>query len=292
MINEVKSLVPSSLKKAIRRVIHRKKRQRDLELGRFILESAKKFSHKIGGRPDGFHPCVMDCIVHQKNLKQLNETTQYVQTIFMPDYEKHLFEYYRFQQYLILLTFMSYPFVGLSSHVEPYIIASQKLDRIDVLDYGAGLAFGIIHLLRTCPEKIRSITLVDLDLVHASLVEHIIQNLAPKIEIIYHKLRDPNIVPDFGSKKFNFLYGKDIFEHLEKPENALRAMLSHAEEECLCFLDLKHHGKSYLQHITPDVTHLVHIVKENAFQEIGNVQGMSGFWRGSCPWRIDHLIKE
>jgi hypothetical protein len=250
---------------------------------------AKDYSQKIHGHPDGFNSSVMNCILGRKDLKQLNEVSQYVQTIFMPDYENHLYEYYRFQQYLILLSFLSYPFVGLGSHVDPYIVAMREMDAIDVLDYGAGMPFGVIHLLRTCPEKIRSVTLVDLDLVHTLLVEHIIRALLPEINLVYHRMRDPNAIPDLGSRKYNFLYGKDIFEHLSEPGTVLRAVLSHANEECLCFFDFRDHGCRYLQHITPNLPHLAGMVTENRFQAVGQLGCMSGFWRGArqfgplCP---------
>jgi hypothetical protein len=256
---------------------------RDLELGRFILETARQYSQAIGGRPDGFRECVVDCIIHREKLKLFNEVHQHLQTIFTPKYEERLFEYYQSAQYLLLLSFLSYPFAGLASHVDPFVIASTKLGSLDVLDYGAGIPYGIIHLLRTCPEKVRSLTVVDLDLVHTAFSEYVLKSMAPKVPLTYFKLRDPEQIPELGDQKFNLLYGKDIFEHLKKPEPVFRTMLASAASECLGFFDLRHHGERYLQHVTPDVTWLVGVASQYSFRRAGEVGGLSMFWRGASP---------
>lgn len=256
---------------------------RDLELGRFILDFARQYSQAIGGRPDGLRECVVDCIIHRDKLKLFNEVHQHLQTIFTPNYEERLFEYYQGAQYLLLLSFLSYPFAGLASHVDPFVVASTKLGSVDVLDYGAGIPYGTIHLLRACPDKVRSITVVDLDLVHAAFSEYALKSMAPEVPLTYFKLRDPDQIPELGAQKFNLLYGKDIFEHLKKPEPVLRAMLTSAAPECLGFFDLRHHGERYLQHVTPDVTWLAGVASQYAFKHAGEVAGLAMFWRGASP---------
>ena len=250
---------------------------RDLELGRFILEAGRQYSQAIGGRPDGFRECVVDCIIHRDKLKLFNEVHQHLQTIFTPNYEERLFEYYQSAQYLLLLSFLSYPFAGLASHVDPFVVASTKLNSLDMLDYGAGIPYGIIHLLRACPEKVRSITVVDLDLAHTAFSEYVLKSIAPEVPVTYFKLRDPTHIPGFGAQKFNVLYGKDIFEHLTQPEPVFTAMLSSAAPECLGFFDLRHHGKRYLQHVAPDVTWLAELAKRHSFERTGEVAGLSMF---------------
>jgi hypothetical protein len=277
------SSAPNSFEAAFEKALPREIPKRDSELGRFILEAARQYSREIGGRPDGFRECVMDCIINRDKLKLFNEVHQHLQTVFMPNYEARLFEYYKSAEYLLLLSFLSYPFVGLATHVDPFILASTRLGSLDVLDYGAGIPFGIIHLLRTCPAKVRSVTLVDLDLVHAAFSEHILRSLAPGVPLTCFKLRDPESIPDFGSRRFNLLYGKDIFEHLKEPERVFRAMLSRADKECLGFFDLRHHGERYLQHVSPDVTYLAGIAKENAFEPAGEFAGLSVFSRSDAP---------
>ena len=256
---------------------------RDLELGRFILDAARQYSLAIGGRPDGFRESVVDCVIHRDKLKLFNEVHQHLQTIFMPNYEERLFEYYQGAQYLLLLSFLSYPFAGLASHVDPFVVASTKLGSLDVLDYGAGIPYGILHLLRTCPDKVRSLTVVDLDLVHTAFSEYVLKSMAPEVPLTYFKLRDPDQIPELGAQKFNLHYGKDIFEHLKKPEPVFRTMLASAAPECLGFFDLRHHGERYLQHVTPDVTWLAGVASQYSFERAGEVAGLAMFWRGGSP---------
>jgi hypothetical protein len=256
--------------------------QRDWDLGRYVLETARRYSMEKGGWPDGFRQPLLDCIWRRENLRTFNEAIQSLQTIFMPRYEERLFEYYRSAEYLLLLSFLSYPFAGLASHVEPFVAAAAELDRLDILDYGAGIPFGIIHLLRTCPGKVRSVTVVDLDLVHTAFAEYLLRGLAPNTLLDFHKLRDTESVPDFGARTFNLLYGKDIFEHLRRPEPVFHALLSHSAQPCLGFFDLRHHGERYLQHVTPDVTHLVKLATDHAFEPAGLVAGLSAFRRGAA----------
>jgi hypothetical protein len=258
-------------------------------VGRFVLEAARRYSLEKGGRPDGFRQSLLDCIWRRENLKTFNEAIQSLQTVFMPQYEEHLFEYYQSAQYLLLLSFLSYPFAGLATHVDPFVAAAAELDRLDIIDYGAGVPFGIIHLLRACPDKVRSITVVDLDLVHSSFAEYILRSLAPNIPLEFHKLCDTESVPDFGDRTFNLLYGKDIFEHLKNPERVFRALLSHGAEACLGFFDLRHHGERYLQHVTPDVTHLVKVAIEYSFEPAGLVAGLSAFRRKDADQRRAEL---
>lgn len=254
------------------------------ELGMFILKLAEEFSLQRCGKPEALlADSVQQLILRQEHLSWLNEAHQCLQTALMPDYEQNLFEYYRQQQYLLLLSFLSYPFRGpgcLRAHVEPFRAASSKLSSIRVLDYGAGIPFGIIYLLRTCPEKMKSITLVDLDLVHAELTEFIIRRLAPQAETAFLKTTNAETIPDLGGRRFNLMYGKDVFEHVHDPERLLRTILTHAEPgESLGYFDITDHGEKSLQHVHPQLSHLSHLAGEYGFKPNGKVRSLTEFVR-------------
>ena len=270
--NQIKTfLVPNSV------------RDRDYDLGMFILEKMKNFSIRRAGRPESLQATrIKECIFHAKCLSEINEAHQYMQTALMPHYEQNLYEYYRQQQYLILLSFLSYAFRGpnnLASHIDPYNVASSKLPNMRILDYGAGLAFGLIHLLQTVPEKVESITIVDLDLIHTDLVEYILSDLSPEVDINIIRVTNSEMVPDFGDQTFNLLYGKDIFEHTHDPERLLRNILSKAEPSCIGYFDINDHGEKYLQHVHPELSHLSQIICEHSFVSNGKVSGLSEFVR-------------
>jgi 2-polyprenyl-3-methyl-5-hydroxy-6-metoxy-1,4-benzoquinol methylase len=277
-----KRLLPDWVKNRVQRIlVPRAIQDRDHDLGMFILEELKNFSSERGGRPESLQAGrLKECIFRGKCLREMNEAHQYLQTAIMPRYEQNLYEYYRQQQYLILLTFLSYAFLrpgSLAPHVEPYSIASSRLSKMRILDYGAGLAYGLIHLLRAVPEKIESITIVDLDLVHADFVEYILARLCRNVTVTIIRVTNSDAVPDLGSRTFNLIYGKDIFEHIHDPERLLRTILSKAEPSCIGYFDIRDHGEKHLQHVHPRLSHLSRIICEHSFVPHGKVSGLSEF---------------
>lgn len=280
----LKKVIPAPIRQIIKFALlpkERGARVRHRELGMFILERAAAFSRDIGGRPEALS-VIQDFILNPKFLREMNETHQYLQTVFTTDYERNLYEYYVQQQYLILLSFLSYPF-GSPGAVDltPFILGSKKLKKMRILDYGAGLAFGTIHLLRTCPDRVEAITMVDFDLVHTKLVEYIVSTNGGAKDFKIYKLRDAESVPAFDDRRFNFLYGKDIFEHLPNPERVLRTMLESAEESCICYFDFADHGQKYLQHVHPALSNLEKIMFDFSFTRTGYVGKMSEYTRNA-----------
>jgi len=286
LLSRARRMLPEGPKALLRRFLVRKVAPYDEhELGVYVLQRAEEFCKGRGGHPEALQAVrLRKSILRQRHLEHTSEAHQYLQTAFMPDYEQSLFEYYQQQQFLMLLAFLGYPFRGpgcLCSHVDPFLVASSRLPGIRALDYGAGIPYGLIHLLRTCPEKIESITIVDLDLVHTELSEYILSQLAPDKEITFLRITDAESVPDLGGRAFNLIYGKDIFEHVHDPERLLRVMLDRAAPSCLAYFDIRDHGAKYLQHVHPQLSHLSRVVCERSFKSDGQVGGLSEFVRNA-----------
>ncbi len=281
-----KKLLPTWFKKKIRWFVYPPNiRDQEKSLGLYLLKKTKDYCRTVGGIPESLdNKKVMNIIKKQDNLIVFSEIHQYLQTAFMPEYEKNLYEYYKQQQYLILLNFLSYPFWGpgcLTSYTEPYVEAAKRNDSLHILNYGAGIPFGLINALQKFPEKIKSFTLVDMDIIHTDLVEYILSDLWKGKKIDYIKITDPDSLPDFGERKFNFIYGKDIFEHLCEPDVHLRNMLDKSEAHCSCYFDFNDHGEKYLQHISPELSFLNDILKEYSFQFKGKINKMTEFTRSN-----------
>lgn len=262
---------------------HKYQIKTEKELGLFIIDQAKEFSRKIGGQSRGINHSIIKCLSNPAKIRNINAAHQYLQTAMMPDYEKNLYEYYRGQEYLILLTFLSYPFKGLGclrSYIKPYWEGANRLKKMRILDYGAGLPYGLIHLLRSKAECIESLTLADLELIHTKLVEFILNGFQNRIKIVYHKLNHPEQLPYLDKQIFNFMYGKDIFEHLKNPEGTLRYILEHADEQSICYFDFSDHGERHLQHISPKLNKLNDVMREFGFEKNRHLVGLSEFTRG------------
>ena len=262
-------------------ILSKEDREKEHELGMYILNRGKAFSHDMGCQPEASaFSAIENFIKTPKHLATIDQTHQYLQTVFMADYEQNLYEFYRQQQYLILLTFLSYPFRGPGGvKLTPFIRGSEKLKKMRILDYGSGLSFGIIHLLRTNPSIMDAITIVDFDLIHTKFLEYIISTSAPTKDFKVFKLRDTEQIPDFRDRKFNFLYGNNIFEHVHHPEHLLRSLLEKAEKNCICYFDFSDHGQRHLQHVHPDLSNLEKIMIDFSFYRSGYFQNMLEFTR-------------
>lgn len=282
LLTRAKGLVPRQIRDMLRPApVNGPER----ELGDYLLAAAKRFSTSIGGDPSSFdRTALLSVIGNRAIVKQTGEAHQFLQTAFLPDYENNLYTYYQQQQFMILLAFLSYPLRGpgaLNAQLLPYAAAAEQLPEMRVLDYGAGIPFGLIHLIRSQPGKVRSVTLCDLDLVHAKFARFVLEELlgAEQVRVIHST--DPNALPDFAGD-FNFVFGKDIFEHLLQPEAHLRNILSACSDRSVCYLDFTDHGERYLQHVTPLLSPLGKVMAEYGFTGSGLVASMSGWSRGGA----------
>lgn len=282
-----KALLPADLRKKLQEQRRSdSERGREEALGAFLLSAAAEFARERGGDAAALNaPALTELIKDRATLKRTGEALQLLQTAFMPSYEQHLYEYYRQLQYQILLTFLSYPYRGvggLDAQLVPYETGAAALGEMDVLDYGAGVPYGLIELLRTQPGKVRSVTICDLDLIHVSLVEFILRKFLPADRVRVLRSRDSNALPDLSGVSFNFCFGKDIFEHLLDPEPHLKNILAVAREDAVCMLDFTDHGERHLQHVTPFLSPLAEVMSAAGFTYAGKVKSLSAFTRGAA----------
>lgn len=252
-------------------------------LGEFLLASAAELAELQGGDVSAFaRPAVREALRDKRALKLVGEAHQFMQTGFERDYECNLFSYYQQQQYLLLLVFLSYPFRGarcLGPYTEPYHAAADQISGpLDVLEYGAGIPFGAIDLIRTRPGKIRSVTVVDLDLIHTRLSEHVLTELLGRRAVRFVRTTDADAIPALRGP-FNFCFGKDVFEHLNDPRSHVCNILAATAADAVCYFDLNDHGERYLQHVTPTLSPLVRILDLQGFRRLPAIRGMSGFRR-------------
>lgn len=281
-VSTAKRLVPASIRRAIKGAPPEGGLEADL--GTFVLAEAEALARQTGGDPSALsRPVVVETLRNRTAIKRASEAQQFLMTAFQPHYEQNLFPYYQQQQFPMLLAFLSYPFRGpggLNAQILPYEAAADALPELDILDYGAGVPYGLIHLLRTRPERVRSVTLVDLDLIHTRLTESIVRGfIGDRLTMIRNT--DPNALPDFKSRTFNFCFGKDIFEHLTDPSTHLAHILASAAPNAICYFDFTDHGEKYLQHVSPHLSPLNALVEERGFAPLGMLAAMTGYRRSA-----------
>lgn len=273
-------LVPASVRRAVKTARHGEGPEADL--GRFVMSQVADYARSTGGDATApTQPAVEAFLRNPAGIRAASEAQQYIMTAFQPDFEGNLYPFYKQQEYMMLLAFLSYPFRGhgsLNAQIQTYGAAADALPELDIVDYGAGMPFGLIHLLRTRPDAVKSVTLVDLDLIHTRLSEHIVRGfIGDRLTMI--RKTDPESIPSLGRKTFNFCFGKDIFEHLTDPVPHLENILKATAKEAICYFDFTDHGEKYLQHVTPTLSPLSAVVEAHGFAPIDRLGGMSGFRR-------------
>ncbi len=271
--NFIKKVIPRSILSYRSKL--KAKRGVNHDFANFILNSAIEYCKQINGDVSSFDRNLTRLIKNAEN--DCNSIIQDILTAFMPDFKNNLYEYYRNQEYLIFYRFLSYPFSSdLSAYFLPYQKGLSKYETYDILDYGAGVPYGLINSLLKENNRIRSITLVDLDLVHVHFVEFLIRKIAPNVQLNIYKITDTNDFPSIEGK-FNFFYGKDIFEHLHDPLKNLKKLIDYSMPETVCYFDFNDHGEIIYQHLSPDLVFLSQEMTNMGFQKGNNIAGLTEF---------------
>ena len=75
--------------------------------------------------------------------------------------------------------------------------------------------------------------------------------------------------PTITGLNYNFVFAKDIFEHLDNPETLINELCCNNESShALLCLDLEHKGPVTTQHINPNLPVLKEILFKNNFKVI------------------------
>lgn len=269
----IKAVIPPRLDDFRKKVMKRL----DYEFADFILSSAIEYSRHVSGDAKSFERRLK---YHIKNsYNNCNEIIEDVLTAFMPEYEKNLYQYYKNQEYLIFYRFLCYPYrCDMSCYFNPYENALSRFQSNDILDYGSGIPYGLIHSLLGNSKSIKSITLVDLDLIHVDFVQFLINKIAPGIKLTVRKLKDANSFPEL-EEKYNFFFGKDVFEHLSDPLKSLSELMTYSKPEVICYFDFQDKGAKIHQHVVPQINFLSAEMNKMGFHTGKTIYGLTEFSR-------------
>jgi 2-polyprenyl-3-methyl-5-hydroxy-6-metoxy-1,4-benzoquinol methylase len=271
----IKSLIPPTVRHYLYSKIVRNKNQ--TEFANYILNSAIEYSKNINGDAGSFDRRLKHLILNSYN--DCPVLIQDVLTAFMPNYEKNLYQFYKNQEYLIFYRFLCYPFRSdMSCYFSPYEKALARFQSNDILDYGAGIPYGLIYSLLNNRKSINSITLIDLDLIHLDFVQFLINKIAPDIKLDIYRLKDTESFPKMEGK-YNFFFGKDIFEHLRNPLNNLKELITYSKPDTICYFDFQNKGKKENQHLSPNIDFLTDEMIKMGFKRGTMSYGLSEFIR-------------
>jgi hypothetical protein len=203
---------------------------------------------------------------------------------FAPDFATRLGDYYRYTDLQLTLTLFAYSTntpVLEANYLRPYRIAKERLNRFSILEVGAGLPHGFLHgVFSGDAASFASLTTVDIDGVPARFVEFFCRR---------HRLTHRWITAVAGEAApvdggpFDFVFAKDVFEHLTNPRPALDGLLRSASDHAVLALDLEDKGDVVYQHVSPVLEPLRERVIAAGFTPIDHAGNLSIYERRRGP---------
>jgi hypothetical protein len=273
----LQEIIPPFLYKLGKYVYARSHSQKtDTVMGKLVLNWVTEFSESIYAKPEAFE-CRLSKLI-QTGDNSCSILYGDLLDAFMPNYERDLFQYYTYQQYFSLFRFLQYPFLNpeLNEYVLPYKKGISTVNEARILEYGCGIPYGLIECLLTQPQRIKSIDLIDLDLIHMDFTEFVIRKISPDVPLNIYRLRNTETFPELNDS-YNLFYGKDIFEHLHNPAEKLIKLMIHRAEPCVCYFDFRDRGEKIYQHVTKDISCLDKVMEDLGFKAMSKIYGITEF---------------
>ena len=192
-------------------------------------------------------------------------------TLLNPNFNEDLEFSYRNYERKIFLRLISYSLnkkMISKKYTNIYNFGIKELkEPLNILEIGGGIPHGLIYnVWKKEKTFIKNFTYVEADLLHSEFVDWYCKKLNIPNDI---KLFKPSKTPVLNSIKYNFVFAKDIFEHLDEPELLIDYLIENTinNKTILC-LDLEHKGKKIGQHISPNLPILKERLIKNNFEVI------------------------
>jgi hypothetical protein len=149
-----------------------------------------------------------------------------------------------------------------------YNFGIEKIkEPLNILEIGGGIPHGLIYnVWKKDKAFIKNFTYIEANLLHSEFVEWYCKKLNISNNI---KLFKPSKTPILNNLKFNFVFAKDVFEHLDAPEILIDYLINNTtDKKTLLCLDLEHKGKKVGQHISPNLPILKERLIKNNFEVV------------------------
>jgi SAM-dependent methyltransferase len=203
--------------------------------------------------------------------------------LFAPDFRERLDEYYKSQEMQLTMTFMAYATQAQllrENYVAPYEMMRERLPRTAVLEVGAGVPHGFLsQAFGSGTAWCDALTIVEIDAVYARFVRWYCEAHGVAFQhALAHAGRAPDIPAD---RRYGFVFAKDVFEHLDDPVKAIRAIVGVAAPAAILALDLEDKGAIEYQHISPALAGLREHVERAGFRAFASTGNMTMFERTS-----------
>lgn len=196
--------------------------------------------------------------------------------LFAPDYRNRLQEYYTHMQYHSTMRFLeksANPTLIQDHYVRPYQVARGRLRKFSVLEVGGGVPHGFVYeSLYNEDNFCDGLTLVEVDSIYTQFVEWFCWQRDIPFTLVTATAGETAKLPKYV--KYDFVFAKDVFEHLRDPKGMLNQILSAASTRAILALDIEDKGEAVYQHISPRLSPLKDVLNEGgyvAFSQTGNI---------------------
>ena len=192
-------------------------------------------------------------------------------TLLNPNFNDDLEFSYKNYERKIFLRLISYSLnkkMIKEKYTDIYNFGIEKIkEPLNILEIGGGIPHGLIHnVWKKEKTFIKNFTYVDANLLHSEFVDWYCKKLNISKNI---KLFKPSKTPILDEIKYNFVFAKDVFEHLDAPEILIDYLINNTNDnKTLLCLDLEHKGKKVGQHISPNLPILKERLIKNNFEVI------------------------
>ena len=211
----------------------------------------------------------LDEVINQIN--DYKDITATLNILFNPNFHQDLKFHYKYIENKIFFRFISYSLnkkliKNKYSDVYDFVI-SQLREPLNILEIGGGLPHGFIYnIWKRGNTFFDKFTYIDAQLIHSEFVKWYCKKYNFNHEI---KLFEASKTPKLDAINFNFVFAKDIFEHLDEPELLIDYLISNTKNNktYLC-LDLEHKGPKGGQHINPNLPIFKEKLIKNNFKVI------------------------
>lgn len=217
---------------------------------------------------DVFDKKIDEVINYVDDYKDITAT---LNVLFNPKFNEDLKFHYKYVENKIFYRFISNSLNtklinNKYSDIYDFVI-NQTNEPLNILEIGGGLPHGFIYNMwkkkKTFFDKF---TYIDAHLIHSEFVQWYCKKFDVSHEI---KLFEASKTPKLDLIKYNFVFAKDIFEHLDEPEILIDYLISNTKDNktYLC-LDLEHKGPKGGQHISPNLPILKERLIKNNFKVV------------------------
>lgn len=200
------------------------------------------------------------------------DITSQLNNFFNPDFDNDIDFHYKYNENRIFFKFILYSIntkLIKNKYSNIYDFAFNELkEPLNILEIGGGLPHGFIYnFWKKNKIFFKEFNYIDADLLHAKFIRWYCDKNDINHDI---SLFLPSETPFIKNKNYNFVFAKDIFEHLKYPalliDNLLK--ISNEKKNILLCLDLEHKGSKTVQHLNPNLPILKEKLIKNNFKVI------------------------